>query len=248
MAKSKKALTKAERTGFALDYGHAMDCSEMGLKAGGGWPALWELEDIFIKCQGLPDENIERRDLPDAELSDALAPIIKAIEWSFYSPLALSKPPWTWTPLDGALADPFARMLRWAYHYGYPQPMEMVSEDWVVRLLERSRTSQVQEEVVGLMSEERPEDPHAGLKRKLSRALAAGRLIERQVLLERAAKFRASAQSGGGRRLKGIPRDASPEKGRKRDIRRAVLVAFLSKCGTGLPITHEGSDSFHSVC
>lgn len=249
MGKSKKALTKAERTGLALDFKHAMDCSGMGLKARGGWPALWEREDIFIECQGLPDtESIEWRDLPDAELLDALAPIVKALGWCLYSPPALSRPPWTWTPREGALADPFARAVRWAYHHGYPQPMEMVNENRVARLLERSRTSQVQEEVVGLMmSEERPEEPHAVLKRRLFWALAAGRLIERQVQLERAAKLRASAQSRRGRPRKGIPRATSPEKERKRDIRRAVLVAFLRR--RGLPISHQDDGGgFRSAC
>ena len=241
-------LTKAELTELGREYRLVMQGPP---SLGGGWPALWEGEDVFIQCQDLPDpEHIEWRDLPAAEVSDALAPIVKALEWRHYSPSALTKPPWTWTPHEGALEDSFARAVRWAYHHGYPQPMEMVSEDWVARLLERSRTSRAQADEVGrIMSEEGPEAeaPHAWLKRMLLQALEAGREIEREALRERLKKLRACAQGRDGRPRKGIPRDASPEQERRRDIRRAVLVAFLST--RGLLISHQDDGGgFRSAC
>lgn len=239
----KPPLSSAERTELGMEYRLVME--EPPSLAGGGWPALWESEDLCIRNQGLPDpDSIEWGDSAAADLS-------KALVWFVDGPPALKMPPWTWTPHDGALADPFARALRWAWHHGYPQPAEMVAEDWTARLLEQARARKVafEGEWVERLVREVQQEPNAAKEwvwQALKGGVKVGRAIERDAQRKRMGKLRVSAPGKGGRPPKGLPRGTPAEKESRRNIRRAVLVKFLST--RGLRISHDDyHDTFRSV-
>ena len=220
VAKPKRELTEDERAALAIEYDYVMRDSPRGE----GWAAQWEAEDAVIKQQGIPDAE------PSKWLS---AKQLKQLAfWVDERCGDLMPPsPWMWTPCKGALKDPFARAIRWAYHHGYPRPFEMEAEDLAADLLN------LEEGRMRVMGNDQPTYTSDEVASMVRQAYGAGRAGER-----RAAAQRAAAQSKQGAPPKGIPREAQGG----RDIRRAVLIAFFRK--RGIPVSRpEGSD-FRSAC
>ena len=221
VAKPKRELTEDERAALAIEYDYVMRDSLRGE----GWAAQWEAEDAVIKRQGIPD----------AEPSKWLfsKEYLQSTYWlkERCGDLLMPPSPWTWTPCAGALKDPFARAIRWAYHHGYPRPFEMEAEDLAADLLN------LEEVRMRVMGNDQPTYTSDEVESMVRQAYGAGRADER-----RAAAQRAAAQSKQGAPPKGIPREAQGG----RDIRRAVLIAFFRK--RGIPVSRpEGSD-WRSAC
>ena len=254
MAKPKMELSEDERAALVLEYDIVM---REPPEWGGGWPVLWESEDAFIRARAkamLPPKAELLREffrehdsvVRSASLDQPGRPALwesedtfikysgfsyAEMKWWFCGPSEMKEPPWSWTPLEGAVEAPFARAIRWAYHHGYPRPFETDAEDLAADLLN------LEEVRMRVMGNDQPTPTSDEVESMVRQAYVAGRVDER-----RAAAQRAAAQSKQGAPPKGIPREAQGG----RDIRRAVLIAFLRK--RGIPVSHPEGGDWRSAC